>query len=157
MLSVFGGKITTYRKLAEHALAKLEPFFPAARSAWTADADLPGGDIPGDDFEAFVARLAATHPALPQPLLRRLARAYGTRAAAVLGTAQTVAELGTDFGGGLTQAEVDYLIDQEWACAAEDILYRRSKLGLHVPPGTSDALERYLAGQSPAGQAAQTA
>ncbi len=145
MLSVFGGKITTYRKLAEHAMGKLEPFFPAARSAWTAGADLPGGDIPNDDFEAYVSALAAAHPGLPQPLLRRLARAYGTCTPRVLGAAETVAALGTDFGGGLTQAEVDYLVDQEWAQAAEDILYRRSKLGLHVPPGTADAVDSYLA------------
>ena len=144
MLSVFGGKITTYRKLAEHALEKLEPFFPAANRAWTAGADLPGGDIPGDDFEAFVLQLTAAHPDLPRPLLRRLARAYGTRTRDVLGAAQTPEALGTDFGGGLTQAEVDYLVDQEWARTAEDILYRRSKLGLHVPPGTAGAVESYL-------------
>jgi glycerol-3-phosphate dehydrogenase len=145
MLSVFGGKITTYRKLAEHALAKLEAFFPAASSAWTAGADLPGGDVPGDDFEALLARMTSMHPALPVPLLRRLARAYGTRAARILGAAQTLEGLGTDFGGGLTQAEVDYLFEQEWARSAEDILYRRSKLGLHVPPGTVGRLDSYLA------------
>lgn len=145
MLSVFGGKITTYRKLAEHAMGKLEQFFPAARSAWTAGADLPGGDIPNDDFEAYVSSLAAAHPGLPQPLLHRLARAYGTCTPRVLGAAETPEALGTDFGGGLFQAEVDYLIDQEWALAAEDILYRRSKLGLHVPPGTADAVGSYLA------------
>jgi len=144
MLSVFGGKITTYRKLAEHALEKLEPFFPAANCGWTAGADLPGGDIPGDDFEAFVVHLAAAHPGLPRPLLRRLARAYGTRTRDVLGAAQTPEALGTDFGGGLTKAEVDYLVDQEWARTAEDILYRRSKLGLHVPPGTAQAVAHYL-------------
>jgi len=82
MLSVFGGKITTYRKLAEHALAKLEAF-PGGKSAWTAGADLPGGDVPGDDFEALLARMTSMHPALPVPLLRRLARAYGTRAARI--------------------------------------------------------------------------
>lgn len=144
MLSVFGGKITTYRKLAEHAMVKLVPFFPAASGAWTAGADLPGGDIPDDDFEAFVANLGETHPGIPQPLLHRLSRAYGTRARHILGEVQSVEALGTDFGGGLTQAEVDYLVDQEWALAAEDILYRRSKLGLHVPPETAAALESYL-------------
>ena len=145
LLSVFGGKITTYRKLAEHALEKLVPFFAHAKGDWTAGADLPGGDIPGDDFETFAAQLAAKHPALPGPLLTRLARAYGTRAGAILGTAHTMDALGTDFGGGLTQAEVDYLADQEWARSAEDVLYRRSKLGLHVPPGTAEAVEAYLA------------
>jgi len=146
LLSVFGGKITTYRKLAEHALEKLVPFYPGAKGDWTAGADLPGGDIPGDDFETFAARLAADHPALPAALITRLARAYGTRARAILGSAQSMNGLGTDFGGGLTQAEVDYLADQEWARSAEDVLYRRSKLGLHVPPGTAEAVEAYLAG-----------
>jgi glycerol-3-phosphate dehydrogenase len=145
LLSVFGGKITTYRKLAEHALEKLVPFYPGTKGDWTAGADLPGGDIPGDDFEAFVAELVAAHPALPRPLLTRLARAYGTRAKAILGTAQTLEALGTDFGGGLTRAEVDYLAAQEWARSAEDVLYRRSKLGLHVPAGTAEAVEVYLA------------
>jgi len=157
ILSVFGGKITTYRKLAEHALEKLEPFFPALSGAWTAGADLPGGDIPGDDFEAFLGQLAAKHPGLPLILLRRLARAYGTRAVQLLGTAQTPDALGTDFGGGLTQAEVDYLVDQEWARAAEDILYRRSKLGLHVPPDTAGSVESYLERRLPAGEAGLSA
>ncbi len=149
LLSVFGGKITTYRKLAEHALEKVVPFYPGAKGDWTAGVDLPGGDIPGDDFEAFAAQLASAHPGLPRALLTRLARAYGTRARGILGTAQTMEALGTDFGGGLTQSEVDYLAAQEWACTAEDVLYRRSKLGLHVPPGTADAVEAYLAGQNP--------
>lgn len=144
LLSVFGGKITTYRKLAEHALEKLLPFYPGAKGDWTAGADLPGGDIPGDDFECFVTTLASAHPALPAALLTRLARAYGTRATAILGTAQRIEDLGSDFGGGLTQAEVDYLRDQEWARSAEDVLFRRSKLGLHVPPGTAERVEAYL-------------
>jgi glycerol-3-phosphate dehydrogenase len=144
MLSIFGGKITTYRKLAEHAMAELARFFPGLPGAWTAGAALPGGDIPGADFEAFVARLVAERPGLPQPLLRRLARAYGTRVEALLGRAVTVADLGRDFGGGLYQAEIDYLRDREWACTAEDILYRRSKLGLHVPEGTAAAIDAYL-------------
>ncbi len=149
LLSVFGGKITTYRKLAEHALEKLVPFYPGATGDWTAGADLPGGDIPGDDFPAFGAQLAAAHPGLPCHLITRFARAYGTRAPAILGTAQTLDALGTDFGGGLTQAEVDYLAGQEWARSAEDVLYRRSKLGLHVPPGTAEAVEAYLTRKKP--------
>ncbi|WP_408590135.1 glycerol-3-phosphate dehydrogenase [Novosphingobium sp.] len=144
LLSVFGGKITTYRKLAEHALEKLVPFFPLAPGAWTAGAPLPGGDIPGADFEAFVAELCAERPALPRPLLWRLARAYGTRVEQLLGTARTVADLGPDFGGGLTGAEVAYLAAHEWARSADDILYRRSKLGLHVPPGTAQAVDAWL-------------
>ncbi len=145
LLSVFGGKITTFRKLAEHALEKLTPFFPAARGPWTAGADLPGGDIPGDDFDGFVAALAAERPALPRALLRRLGRAYGTRVQSLLGGAQVLDDLGTDFGGGLTAAEVDYLAEMEWACSAQDILYRRSKMGLHAPVGTAAAIDSYLA------------
>ncbi len=150
LLSVFGGKITTYRKLAEHAMEKLVPFYAGAKGDWTAGVDLPGGDIPGDDFARFVGTLVAAHPALPAALLTRLARAYGTRAKAILGTAQTMDALGQDFGGGLTQAEVDYLADQEWVRSAEDALYRRSKLGLHVPSGTAAAVDTYLAARHPA-------
>lgn len=144
MLSIFGGKITTYRKLAEHALAELAPYLPAS-AAWTAGAALPGGDIADGDFEAFLSALQAARPGLPAALLRRLARAYGTRVAALLGDARRMADLGEDFGGGLTEREVTYLRDREWAETAEDILFRRSKLGLHVPSGTMERLADYLA------------
>ena len=145
LLSVFGGKITTYRKLAEHAMASLAPFFANAGDAWTDGADLPGGDIPGDDVNAFIEQLCIEAPALPRPLLARLARAYGTRARRIAGAGSDMVSLGPDFGGGLTRTEVDYLACEEWAVTAEDILYRRSKLGLHVPAGTADALDAYLA------------
>ena len=145
MLSIFGGKITTYRKLAEHAMERLAPVFPNATTAWTASKPLPGGDIPDADFEASVAALAMERPGLPAPLLRRLARAYGTRIDRLLGAAQTTADLGQNFGAGLFAAEVEYLVDQEWATTAEDILYRRSKLGLHVSAGTAAAIDAYLA------------
>ncbi|WP_010546084.1 glycerol-3-phosphate dehydrogenase [Sphingomonas elodea] len=145
MLSIFGGKITTYRKLAEHAMAELARFFPNRGGAWTAGAVLPGGDLPDGDFDRFVASLQRARPGLPAPLLRRLARAYGTRVEALLGNAATTFDLGADLGGGLTVREVEYLRAYEWAVTAEDILYRRSKLGLHVPPGTAERLEEYLA------------
>lgn len=141
MLNIFGGKITTYRKLAEHAMRELAQFFPQAGSAWTAGATLPGGDIADADFERFLHDLTARHPALPPKLLRRLARAYGTRVDELL----AAGDLGPDLGGGLHTAEVDYLVRAEWARTAEDILYRRSKLGLHVPPKTPEQLARYLA------------
>ncbi|WP_294203744.1 glycerol-3-phosphate dehydrogenase [uncultured Sphingomonas sp.] len=141
MLNIFGGKITTYRKLAEHAMRELAQFFPQAGSAWTAGATLPGGDIADADFERFLHDLTARHPALPPKLLRRLARAYGTRVDELL----AAGDLGPDLGGGLHTAEVDYLVRAEWARTAEDILYRRSKLGLHVPPETPERLTRYLA------------
>jgi glycerol-3-phosphate dehydrogenase len=145
MLSVFGGKITTYRKLAEHALGDLQPFFPGVDGAWTAGAVLPGGDMPDAHFERFLAELSRRHPALPVPLLRRLARAYGTRADRILGDVKTTGDLGQDFGAGLHAREIDYLIEQEWARTAEDILYRRSKLGLHVPEGAAAAITAYIA------------
>jgi glycerol-3-phosphate dehydrogenase len=143
MLNIFGGKITTYRKLAEHAMRELARFFPAAGEAWTAGAALPGGDIADADFEAFLRELATRQPDLPPALLRRLARAYGTRVDAVIG----LGDLGPDLGGGLHTAEVDYLVKTEWARTVEDILYRRSKLGLHVPSGTPERLAAYLAEQ----------
>ena len=102
LLSVFGGKITTYRKLAEHALDKLRPFFPQMRGPWTATGHLPGGDMPEADFERFFTGFKANYAFLPEPLARRLARAYGTRARDLLGSARTLADLGEDFGGGLT-------------------------------------------------------
>ncbi|WP_245829384.1 glycerol-3-phosphate dehydrogenase [Sphingomonas dokdonensis] len=145
MLSIFGGKITTYRKLAEHAMKELAPFFPQASGAWTAGAVLPGGDMADADFDRFVTGLRARYRSLPPALLRRLARAYGTRIDQVLGSAQTVADLGQCFGGDLYQAEVDYLVADEWARTSEDILYRRSKLGLHTPDHTAAAIDAYLA------------
>ena len=145
MLSIFGGKITTYRKLAEHALAELAPFLPSAHPAWTMRAPLPGGDIPDGDFERFVARLQAERPGLLPALLHRLARAYGTRVPELLGEAMNPADLGRCFGGDLHQREIDYLVEREWARSAEDILYRRSKLGLHLPPEASALIDTYLA------------
>jgi glycerol-3-phosphate dehydrogenase len=144
VLSVFGGKITTFRKLAEHALEKLGPYFPAAGAAWTDGSTLPGGDISGGDFEAFVVGLVQEYPGLPGDLLRRLARAYGTRARALLGTARVPADLGENFGGGLYRAEVEYLVQHEWARSAQDVLWRRSKLGLHVPKRAAPALAAWF-------------
>ncbi|WP_198665871.1 glycerol-3-phosphate dehydrogenase [Sphingomonas sp.] len=142
MLSIFGGKITTYRKLAEHAMAQLAPFFPAASGAWTAGATLPGGDFA--DFDVYLADLARDRPAVPHALLRRLVRAYGTDVATLVPAGATLADLGEDLGGGLTTREVDFLRAREWAQTADDILYRRSKLGLHVPAGTAERLDAYL-------------
>lgn len=145
MLSVFGGKITTYRKLAEHALEKLSAHFPLAGPAWTAGATLPGGDLPGGDFDAFVADLVAERPGLPAPLLRRLARAYGSRIDLVLAGARAMADLGHDFGAGLTEAELAYLVRHEWAHSAQDVLWRRSKMGLHMLPQAAGAVDTALA------------
>jgi len=142
ILSVFGGKITTYRRLAEHALEKLAPFLPPMGKAWTDTVPLPGGDIA--DFEVFLADVRRRWPFLTERSAWRLARAYGTRIDRVLGDAASPAELGEDLGGGLHTREVDYLVAEEWARTAEDILWRRSKLLLHVPPGTRGRLEHYL-------------
>ena len=144
VLSVFGGKITTYRKLSEAVLAKLGPHMPAARglpAGWTADAPLPGGDFPPDGYEAEVARLQARAPFLPAPLARRLVRAYGTKAHAIVGNATSLAALGRDYGAGLTQAEVDYLRREEWAERAADVVWRRSKLGLRLDAKEIEALD----------------
>ena len=149
LLSVFGGKITTYRKLAEHALARLTPLLGSKAQPWTASAALPGGDMPDADFEAFLGGLQAARPWLPAPLARRLARAYGTRVEAILEGAGGLADLGADLGGGLTEAEADYLRRREWARSAEDILWRRSKLGLHAPAETADRLAAWLEGRRP--------
>ncbi len=135
-LSIYGGKITTYRRLAEAALARLG----VGGASWTGTAPLPGGDLPKADFPHFVADLRAAYPFLPADLAHRLARAYGTRVSAMLGTAKSLSGLGDDLGGGLTQAEVAYLRDREFARTAEDVLWRRSKLGLHVPAGTQARL-----------------
>ncbi len=151
LLSVFGGKITTYRRLAEHALAKLLPLIGhEAGASWTARAPLPGGDMPRGDFNAYLAGLRVRYPFLPPDAAHRLARAYGTRVPQILGNAASLAELGQDFGGGLFAAEVDYLVTHEWARTAEDILWRRSKLGLHVPQDTASRLETYLGTSRPA-------
>ena len=148
VLSVFGGKITTYRRLADHALEKLAEFFPQAGPSWTRGAVLPGGDLPDLDRTALARALRTEHPFLPEDLAFRLARSYGTRARRILTGAKSLSDLGEDFGAGLRAGEVDYLVAHEWARTAEDILYRRSKLGLHLPPGGAERLEAYLAGKT---------
>ncbi|GBQ32202.1 glycerol-3-phosphate dehydrogenase [Gluconacetobacter sacchari DSM 12717] len=146
LLSIFGGKITTYRRLAEHALEKLAPFLPVVGGrGWTAGQPLPGGDLGPGGFDSAVARLRVHAPFLPLDDARRLVRHYGTLAWDILGTAQSRADLGEDFGGGLTAREVEYLIAREWAVTAEDILWRRSRQGLHVDEDGQARLEHYLA------------
>ena len=146
LLSVFGGKITTYRRLAEAALAKLGPHFPAMRAPWTATATLPGGDFPWDGAPALAAALRGRFPFLDAALARRLVRQYGTRAAAVLGDARSLADLGRDFGAGLTEREVAWQMREEWARAPADILWRRSKLGLRIDAAGQAALAVFMAG-----------
>jgi D-erythritol 1-phosphate dehydrogenase len=142
LVSVFGGKITTYRKLAEHALEKMKPHLPNMRQAWTANSTLPGGDMTGGDFDGFCRALAQRHPWLPLKLVSHLARLYGTRAEGVINGARSLDGLGRQFGPEFFEAEVDYLKRHEFAQTAEDILYRRTKHGLHLG---EDAMNSLLA------------
>ena len=144
LLNVFGGKITTYRRLAESALAKLAPFFPAATGSWTARVPLPGGDFPHDGFDALVDRIVAAYPFLAPDQARRLARAYGTDAFTLLGRATRATDLGRDFGAGLTEAEVRWLVEREYACTAADIVWRRSKLGLRMTQADVATLDEWV-------------
>ena len=145
LLSIYGGKITTYRRLSEHALEKLAPWIAGARAAWTGSAALPGGDLPGGDFIAFLANVRQRYPFLPARTALRLSRAYGTRIERIMGGARSLADLGRDLGAGLSEREVDYLIAEEFALDPSDILWRRSKLGLHGGAALADALDSYMA------------
>jgi glycerol-3-phosphate dehydrogenase len=144
LLSVYGGKITTFRRLAEHAMQKLAPHLAKPGQAWTATKPMPGGEDGG--AEALMSTLSAAYPALPSNLLRRLALSYGARAKRLLGEAKSLADLGEVFAADLTAREVDYLIDQEWARTAEDVLWRRTKLGLHASAEQAARLDAYMAG-----------
>ena len=148
VLSVFGGKITTYRRLAEHALEKLQRFLPGKGGAWTAKAPLPGGDLPAGGATALAAELAAAHPWLDAVTSARLARSYGSEARRLLDGARRPEDLGQAFGGGLTAREVDWLVAEEWAATPEDILWRRSKLGLRLSAAAQASLASYLGGTS---------
>ena len=148
MLSVFGGKITTYRKLAENALDKLKPYFPRMGAAWTAGAALPGGDMPNADFNAWLLEFRAGEDWLPPEVALGYCRRYGSRAAAVLGGARSLAELGRHFGGGFYEREARYLMAEEWATTAEDVLTRRTKHGLHLTPAERQAFAAWLAEES---------
>ena len=144
LLSVFGGKITTYRRLAEAALAKLQQWFPGMGRAWTSGVALPGGDFPWDGIERVRADLSQRYPFLPDATLRRLISAYGTMTDDVLGDAREPAAMGRIFGADLSEREVDWLVRTEWATTAEDILWRRSKLGLHMSAAEVGELDNYL-------------
>jgi glycerol-3-phosphate dehydrogenase len=143
LLTVYGGKITTYRKLAEAALAAIGRYFAAA-PPWTRGAALPGGDFPWDGVEALVARARGLWPFLTDAHARRMVHAYGTRLDRVLGAARSLDDLGECFAGDLTAAEVRYLMREEWAQTADDVLWRRSKIGLHASPDKAAALDRFM-------------
>ena len=144
LLSVFGGKITTYRRLAEHALEKLAPYLGARsgeKKGWTGQAPLPGGEFPVDGFATQVDALMKRYPFLARAHAARLVRSYGTRAKDVLGPARSAADLGRDYGATITDVELDYLMREEWAECAEDVLWRRSKLGLRIDATQAAAIE----------------
>jgi glycerol-3-phosphate dehydrogenase len=140
LLSIFGGKITTYRKLAEHALQRLKPWFPKMSGAWTAGKPLPGGDIVGT-FADLVAELQRDYPGLRPSVVRHCARLYGTRARELFGSARTGADLGRHFGGDFYEREAIFLRDTEWATRADDFLDRRTKHGLHLTTAQRAAFE----------------
>jgi D-erythritol 1-phosphate dehydrogenase len=132
LISVFGGKITTYRRLAERVLDQLVPWFSGLPCAWTANVSLPGGDLPAGGVGAHTKELRVRYPGLSEKLLGALAGRHGSRAAAVLGTARSTHDLGEYFGGELYAREVDYFMHHEWAHEAADVLWRRTKTGLHL-------------------------
>ena len=144
LLSIYGGKITTYRRLAEHAVAKLQPLLGFKAGPWTKQFALPGGDIENADFEAFLSGARRIYSWLRPADLWRLARAYGTRLEKVLGDAASYADLGAQFGGGLSAREIDYLRRIEFAKSADDVLWRRTKLSLRLSEAERCLVEDYL-------------
>lgn len=145
VLSVFGGKLTTYRRLAEHALGELLPRLNVVSSPWTRGSALPGGDIPGLDIEAFSAAAMRRFPFAPPRMIRRMSRAYGTRIERVLGQARRSEDLGEEIAPGLFEAELEYLRTKEWARSADDVLWRRSKLGLALDPAARERVAQWVA------------
>jgi glycerol-3-phosphate dehydrogenase len=149
LLSVYGGKITTFRVLAEAALAQLRDVLPPMTSAWTKTAALPGGDFAYAERDARIVEAQRAWPFLGARQVRRLVGYYGTRIGLVLGDARSAADLGTVFGEDLSEAEVRYLVAQEWAETADDILWRRTKLGLRVTASETQRLSAFLANLVP--------
>lgn len=144
VLSVFGGKITTYRKLAEQALEKLMVWFPEMKAPWTEYALLPGGDLGAPTPEALIKQLQSEYPALHRDLLQALAHRHGSATRAVLGAATSTADLGERFGNHLYAREVDYFVAHEWARNRDDVLWRRTKTGLHSNASQKQALADYM-------------
>nr|WP_316656628.1 glycerol-3-phosphate dehydrogenase [uncultured Gellertiella sp.] len=144
LLNIFGGKLTTYRRLSEHALEKIEAVLGVRGQPWTAKSHLPGGDFAVTGYEDEVRKLHAAHPYLVERHARRLVRLYGTDAMNMLGSARSLADLGTHFGSDLYAREVDWLVTREWASTAEDVLWRRTKKGLYLTKAEAQALDDYL-------------
>lgn len=154
LLNVFGGKITTYRRLAEAAIEKVQPFFPGLRGPWTARHPLPGGNFPHDGVDQLIDALDRDYPFLGRAWARRLVRAYGTDSRLLLGRARRADDLGRSFGATLTAAEVDWLMDQEFAVTAHDVAWRRTKLGLRLGAGELAELDAYMAARAATADAA---
>jgi glycerol-3-phosphate dehydrogenase len=138
LLTVFGGKITTYRCLAEEVLERFEPFFPGLKGAWTAGEVLPGGDVA--HFNGFRDDMQARYSTLGRDLVEGVVRRHGSRAPMILGEAKRLDDLGRHFGAGLTEREIEYLRAEEWALSAEDVLWRRTKCGLHMTEAERQAV-----------------
>jgi glycerol-3-phosphate dehydrogenase len=156
MVNIFGGKITTYRRLAESMLEKIEDLIGGKGAPWTAGVPLPGGDFPMTGYDDMVESLMRDFGFLPEKLARRLVRAYGTDARAIIGNAASLDDLGRMFGADLSEAEVDWLIAREWARTADDILWRRSKLGLRFTSDEVAGLSQWLAGRQHTDKVAQS-
>lgn len=149
LLSVFGGKITTYRRLAEDAVDALGPLLGTRAAPWTEHATLPGGDLPEGSFAVFLRTVERRYPWLSMRLQQRYAHAYGTRLERVLGSVTALGDLGRELLPGLYEREVEYLCREEFARSAEDILWRRTKLGLHLLGTDPAPLERWLEAHGP--------
>lgn len=151
LLSIFGGKLTTYRKLSEAALAELAPYYSKMGSSWTKEDVLPGGDI-GDNVDTYILKLQKQYPFLDSATLKRFATTYGSRTALILDDSVSEVDLGIRFGTGFYQREVDYLVDQEFAVSAEDILWRRTKMGLFLTYEQKVELDNYLKHKAESGK-----
>jgi len=153
LINVFGGKITTYRRLAESMLEKIEAVLGARGKPWTSGATLPGGDFDRNGFAGLLQKVSKDYPFLTPAHATRLVRLYGTKALAILGSARSMADLGAQFGADLTEAEIGYLMDKEWVTDAEDVLWRRTKTGLKMAPEGVKALEEFLKGRQAGSEA----
>lgn len=151
LLSIFGGKITTYRRLAEAALEKLAPYLPKlqGKAAWTYREPLPGGDFDVHELSRIAEELIGKYPFLEASFADRLARMYGTLARSILGTTTSMSDLGKHFGASLTESELRYQMGQEWALNVEDVLWRRSKLGLHLTSNEIGEIENWMRSAAP--------
>ena len=148
VLSVFGGKITTCRTLARQAVDRVAPLLGADITDWTGKVALPGGDMPNEDFDAYLAAIQQSRPWLPEAMAWRLVRNYGTAVETMLGEAGSLADLGEHFGSDLYEAELRYLAEYEWAMTGEDAIWRRSRIGLMLEPAERERVSAWFAGQN---------